>query len=250
MGVKEARMNVYRQELKIRSTDVDMYQRLRPSVLFALFQEAAIAHVEELGVGRDKTLERGLLWIVTLQSVQIDRMPRYGEDVVLSTWPGEFMHIIFPRYFSLETADGEPLLKASALWSLIDAESRKLVFPEKYGLRLDGEKTGEEIPLPTAIKNIACTESREFIVPYSYIDLNGHMSNIKYLDIAEDCIAGQTDGLKLRAIRVEYAKETRLGESLTVSWGREGNSFFFVGRSNDKNFRLRLEYEPQAGDLL
>ena len=54
-------MSIYRKELLLRSEHVDMYRRLRTSELFRLLQEASIRHTEELGMGRDKTLDRGVL---------------------------------------------------------------------------------------------------------------------------------------------------------------------------------------------
>ena len=90
-------MSTYRKQYTLRSADVDMRRRLRLSSLFTMLQEAAIAHTTELGMGREKTLDRGLLWIVTRLSIRINRLPKYDETVVLSSWPGETMHLYFPR---------------------------------------------------------------------------------------------------------------------------------------------------------
>ena len=172
-------MSVFRQELLLRSKDVDMYRRLRTSELFRLLQEASIRHTEQLGMGREKTLDRGLLWVLLLQTAQIERIPEYDERVVLRSWPGRTMHLLFPRFYSMETAAGEPLLRASALWGLVDRETRKMVFPERYGVEIEGTVTGEEIALPSAPARMDCGESRPFTVPYSYVDLNGHMKDRK-----------------------------------------------------------------------
>ena len=90
-------MSMYHQELLLRSKDVDLHRRLRTSRLFELLQEASIAHTEQLGMGRDKTLDKGLLWIVGLQRAEIRRMPEYDEQILLKSWPGETMHLFFPR---------------------------------------------------------------------------------------------------------------------------------------------------------
>ena len=90
-------MSVYRQELLLRSKDVDMFRRLRTSELFRLLQEASIRHTEQLGMGRDKTLDKGILWVLLLQSAEIARMPEYDERIVLKSWPGRTMHLLFPR---------------------------------------------------------------------------------------------------------------------------------------------------------
>jgi acyl-ACP thioesterase len=235
-------MSVYRQELLLRSKDVDMYRRLRTSELFRLLQEASIRHTEELGMGRDKTLDKGILWVLLLQSAEIARMPEYDERIVLKSWPGRTMHLLFPRYYRLETAAGEHLLSASALWSLVDEKTRKVVFPERYGVEIEGIVTGEEIALPSAPRRMDCTRSRPFTVPYSYVDLNGHMNNTRYFDLAEDCIPAAAGGRALRSIRTEYVSEARFGESFTVSWGEENGEYFLQGEGEKPVFRMRMEY--------
>ncbi len=235
-------MSVYREEIHLRAKDVDMHRRLRTSELFRLLQEASIRHTEQLGMGRDKTLDKGLLWVLTLQRAEIARMPEYDEHVVLKSWPGRTMHLLFPRYYSMETDRGEPLLKASALWCLVGQESRKFVFPERYGVTIEGVSTGEEIAMPGAPARLPFTEERAFRVPYSYVDLNGHMNNTRYFDLAEDCIDASAAGRALRLVNVEYVSEARLGEEFSVRWGVENGAYFLCGEGEKCVFRMRLEY--------
>lgn len=49
----------YEKKILIRSEQVDMTRKLRMSELFRLMEEASIAHTEELGCTRDRTLEIG-----------------------------------------------------------------------------------------------------------------------------------------------------------------------------------------------
>jgi acyl-ACP thioesterase len=235
-------MSIYREELLLRSKDVDMFRRLRTSELFRLLQEASIRHTEQLGMGRDKTLDKGILWVLLLQTAEITRMPEYDEQIVLKSWPGRTMHLLFPRYYRMETAAGEYLLSASALWGLVDQNTRKMVFPERYGVEIEGITTGEEIALPSAPKRMECTESRPFTVPYSYVDLNGHMNNTRYFDLAEDCIPAAAAGRQLRRIQTEYVSEARFGESFTVSWGEENGEYFLQGEGEKPFFRMRFVY--------
>ncbi len=235
-------MSVYREEIHLRAKDVDLYRRLRTSELFRLLQEASIRHTEQLGMGREKTLDKGILWIVGLQRAEIVRMPVYDEQIVLKSWPGKTMHLFFPRYYQIETAAGEVLVRASALWSLVDQETRKLVFPEKYGVVIEGEVTGQEIALPASPRKLELTEELPFRVPFSYVDLNGHMNNTRYFDLAEDCIPAAAEGRRLRLVQTEYASEARLGDTLQVRWGRQDAVFYLLGEGEKPVFRMRLEY--------
>ena len=83
-------MSEYREEILLRSKDVDMFRRLRTSELFRLLQEASIRHTELLGMGRDKTLDRGILWVLLMQRAEITRMPEYDEHTcsfpVITVW--------------------------------------------------------------------------------------------------------------------------------------------------------------------
>lgn len=236
-------MMVYEERLRLKSKDVNLYRRLRTSRLFELLQEASIRHTELLGMGREKTLDRGILWIVGLQRAEIARMPEYDEEIILKSWPGRTMRLFFPRYYSLETANGESLVKASALWSLVDEKTRKLVFPERYGVVIDGAETGAELAQPSAPRKLPFSGEDRFTVPFSYVDLNGHMNNTRYFDLAEDLIPAAAQGKALRTVVTEYASEARLGDSLLARWGCEDNSWYLEGEAERCVFRMRLDYE-------
>ena len=234
---------IYTERLTLRSKDVDMFRHLRTSEFFKLLQEASIRHTEQLGMGRDKTLDKGILWVLLMQRAEVTRMPEYDERIVLKSWPGKTMHLLFPRYYSLETEEGEPLVRASALWGLVDAKTRKAVFPERYGVEIEGVETGGEIDLPGPIRKMACDREKRFEVPYSFVDLNGHMNNTRYFDLAEDCVGAAAKGKLLKEIRTEYVNEARFGEELTLRWNGENGIVFLSGESSKPVFRMTLQYE-------
>ena len=235
-------MSVYRVKFRLRNAEVDLNRRLRLSTMLRMMQEASIAHTEELGAGREKTLDRGLLWVVTLQEARINRMPEYDEEITLESWPGDTMHLFFPRYYRIIGADGAVLVTAAALWVLMDSVERKMVFPEDKNVAVPFEKTGFEPPLPRAPRHIETTREASFTVPFSYTDMNGHMNNTRYFDLAEDSIPASAAGKALRLVQTEYVSEARLGAALQVRWGEENGAFFLLGEGEKPVFRMRLEY--------
>ena len=236
-------MSVYTTELRLRNKDVNLHRRLRTAMLFELMQEASIRHTEELGMGRKMTLDRGLLWMVTLQRAEIARMPEYDECITLESWPGETMHLLFPRYYRVLDEGGNTLVSASALWALVDQETRRMIFPDRYGVHVEGCVTGHEIELPSPPRKAQGGEASRFTVPFSYLDLNGHMNNTRYFDLAEDLIPAAAEGRALREIQVEYSSEARLGDTLSITLEQDGGCFFISGDTEKKIFRMRLCYE-------
>ena len=237
---------MYRILYQILSSDTDANRTLRLSRLFTLLQEASIAHTTLLGMGRERTLDRGLLWIVTLQRAQILRLPVYDERIVLKSWPGKTMHLLFPRYYRIEDEQGHALVAASALWALMDERTRRVVFPEQHGIRIRGVHTGKEIPLPVPPKMPPLLETEPFTVPYSYVDFNGHMNNTRYFDLAEDTIPAAAAGRALRTVLIEYVNEARCGEELAVRWGQAGDDWYLTGEAGKTVFRMRLGYAPEG----
>jgi acyl-ACP thioesterase len=236
--------NVYSVTRKLRNADVDMHRRLRPSVLLAMLQEAAIAHTEQLGMGRHMTLDRGLLWIITLQQLTVRRMPCYDETITVESWPGKTMHVFFPRYYRVTGEGGEVLVEGSALWTLMDEKTRSAVFPDEHGIVIPGVVTGRETPLPRPPRPLELTAETAFTVPYSYVDLNGHMNNVRYLDLAEDALPAELHERALRALQIEYCGEARLGAVLRLRWGSDGGIWYLAGEAEKRVFRMRLEYDP------
>lgn len=141
------------------------------------------------------------------------------------------MHVFFPRYYRMLDSSGNPLLSASALWTLIDAETRTFIFPEKEGIQVSGEVTGNEIALPSGIRPLPAKRAEQFTVPYSHTDINGHMSNIRYIDECENMIPSTASSKSLKEISVEYSREVRLGETMVISLGSSDSSYFFSGDS-------------------
>ena len=236
-------MSVYKVKFRLRNAEVDLNRRLRLSTMLRMMQEASIAHTEELGAGREKTLDRGLLWVVTLQEARINRMPEYDEEITLESWPGDTMHLFFPRYYRIIGADGAVLVTAAALWVLMDSVERKMVFPEDKNVAVPFEKTGFEPPLPRAPRHIETTREASFTVPFSYTDMNGHMNNTRYFDLMEDTLPPELHTKRLTKIGIEYRAEARLGDELTLRWGSEGNDWFLSGETDKQLFKMRMTYE-------
>lgn len=212
--------------------------------LFLLLQEVSTIHCDELGYGMEVVGPRGLIWVVVRQRLELIRCPLPGEEICLRTWPGLTRHGMFPRYYTIESKDGQKLGEACALWTLVDAQSRRMIRPEDYGVDLKGLKTGEEGALPRAPEKLEQQESRIFTVPEEYLDLNGHMNNTRYYELAELSIGPDTlgDAQLCRAV-TEYSAEALLGDALQIRIGRDGGHFYITGDTEEPIFKMHLEYK-------
>ena len=236
-------MSIYRQDFRLLSSEVDMSRTIRLSTLFTRLQEVAIAHTIELGVTREKTLDLGLLWAVTQYNVRFHRLPEYDETVSLLSWPGKTMHLYFPRYFRLVDTKGKVLLEASSLWVLIDEKTRGIVFPEAHDIYIKEIVTGNELSLPGRLRKAETDERTSFTVPYSCIDLNGHMNNARYYDLALDLMPEELRRLRIRELIAEHIGEAQLGDVLSVGCAASDHSFYICGEKGKPVFRMKFQFE-------
>ncbi len=188
-------------------------------------------------------MEKGLMWVVTRYELSLDRALIPGEALDITTWASPVRHMLSQRNYLLADAGGLSLGRAAGSWALVDRETRAMV---DWTGRLDAfetEVTGLEPPRPAAPEKLEPQFSRVFTVPASWLDMNGHMNNTRYFDLAQTCIAPEADGLVLKTVRAAFLSEALAGDALTVSWARRDNLWSFSGVKNDAHcFRLSLEF--------
>lgn len=233
---------MYTLKYTVKSLDVNMFREMRLSAIFRALQEASDLHTELLGAGTDVILDRGLVWVVMLQRASFKRLPVCGEELEVKTWLGKTTHGLFPRYYRIEDAEDALIIEASVIWALMDIADRKMIIPSKRGIMLEWEETGFEPPLPKRPGRRDYSAEYEFTVPYSYIDLNGHMNNTRYFELAEDLSGLPASGKKLKELVIEYSAEAKLGEKLMVSMAIEDDTVYVEGGTDKKIFRLEMRY--------
>lgn len=235
-------MQIEAHEYKLSTAHCDLNRRLRLSELFTWFQEAAARQTAEMGLGPEATLTKGLLWIVTQWRVEISRLPEYGERVRLETWPGRILHIFFTRFYRLTDSEGRVLVQASALWALMDDKSRRIVPPAELGVVFEPVALEGQCPIPRPPKAIPASEEKRFSVTFSVLDINGHMNNTRYFDLAQDALYEVKKAAPPRLILCEYNGEAKLGDEISVKYGSDGDDVYLTGETDRRLFRMRLSY--------
>ena len=241
---------IYEKKVLIRSEQVDMTRCLRMSDLFRLLEEASIAHTEALGCTRDKTLDRGLLWVITRQSAEISEMPAYDEEIIVRSWQGEMQHVFFPRFYEIER-EGKVIIRGQALWMLVDEETRTFIMPEDYGIEIPGRPDSDDmfipaIAIPEAAGDAAASES--LVTRFSQIDINGHMNNTRYFDIIDDSLkkeirlSSEAAAPVPATVIANYLSELKLGDAFTLNQYKTGNDLYFEGAGDKLYFRIKYGF--------
>ena len=230
-------MEIYRKVVKTEN------RKLRTSELLHILQDAASEHCEIIGYSGDVVGPMGLIWVIARQKLSVHRYPKPGEELVVRTWPTPDRHGLFPRQYIIESTEGEKLVSACAIWTLMDVSTRRMIRPENYGIEFGGLITGEETASPRAARKLEISGEREFTVPEDYLDVNMHMNNTRYYDLAEDSIGRDGEEWILRELCTEYVSEALLGDKVLVRYGNEGDLWYVTGDTDNTVFRMNLTYD-------
>lgn len=220
--------SLFTKTLKIRAEHVDFRRKMRLSVLMRLFQECCIAHTEELGMGRKMTLDRGFLWVITNEHIKVTRLPEYDEDVVLESYPGPTLHYFFPRHFVMKDREGNVLIEISAIWALIDIKTRSMIDPKENGIVINGWENGKEIPMVTFLKVPPLNKKETIVATYSMVDINGHLNNTAYVDLALDRFEKEDLKRDIAEVKMTFKKEIPLGASFELAYDKIDHAYYLT----------------------
>ena len=238
----------------LRPHQVNAARVLRTSELLRLLQDTSVAHTEQLGLTKEKTLEKGLLWVIARQHVRISRMPVYDEEIRIVTWPDKMQHLFFPRRHQILSRDS-CLVEAEALWLLMSEQDRRVIFPAEYELSLPERPDVPSFPdlLPVRPPAGAAVVKEFLYTPrFSQTDLNGHINNACYFDLIDDMLpAGYLLTHAPSDISSEYGAEIRPGQTIRIRCLKSENApdlFWFEGipensETSRPSFRVRMQFQ-------
>ncbi len=237
---------MYSKKYYLGTSDVDAFLELKISSMFVMFQDVATEHAEMLGIGKTQTIDKGQFWVISRYAVNIIKMPRYLDTVVVKTYPGDDLRFIFPRYFQIEDEKGNVLVRASSTWCVLNKDTHSVVMNPFDGMKLPTEHYDGEEPLPQKVSTDEVKVVDKRVVRYSDIDLNSHLNNTKYIDYFMD--TKSLDFYKthrIKHITINYEKEMLYGDEVTLMSNEKTNEYM-VGFVNDKRiFEINIDYEKR-----
>ena len=259
----------------IRSSDTDFADQLHLSSLFALMQEAAYHHAEQISIGASSLDRADLTWILSKVSVRLDRLPHWGEPIWIRTWSRGVKKLVFLRDYQLlaGSPDAPPIVRATSEWLVARKSDHRPQRPEMILGPAGLQGVALEIPetFDFACSRIDPAPGRDLASPpepllikyadYSEIDRNHHVNNTHYVAWSMDAAyayfrdgPGQLPGLDTRpldlaAIDIQYLAEIRPGERTFLSVypdpGQPGMALLVEGSHADQKsiaFRALLSF--------
>lgn len=166
---------------RVRLGDVNARNRLRLDAVASYLQDVASDDVDDAGAEG--------AWVLRRTALAIIRLPRYGEEVELTTFCSGTGSRWAERRTRLSVAD-DPVVDAVAVWVYVDRAGRPVRledwFFDHYGEAAGGRRASSRLWLPPPADGAS---SRPWSLRTTDFDLLGHMNNAAYWYAVEDELA-------------------------------------------------------------
>jgi len=206
-------MAKYSIKARIRYSEVGPDSKLTITSLLDLFQNTSTFQSEDLGIGVEYLKEKEKAWVLSSWQVVINKMPSFGDEVLVETWSYGIKMAIGYRNFRLADRDGNTLCMANSLWAYIDT---KKLLPVRcpseesdlYGISdpLEMEPVSRKIAVPDDMQPLESFEVKGYL-----LDTNNHVNNAKYIEAASDYLP---DDFCYRTVRAEYKKSALIHDMI------------------------------------
>ena len=215
---------MYSFESRIRYSEVDQNQELSVTGIINYLQDCSTFQSEDLNLGITYLQEHHRAWWLSSWQIVIERYPRLGEEIIVSTWPYDFKGFYGMRNFALRNEAGELLAWANSLWVYVNLDTGRPARVDAEELsgyvlepRLDMKYEDRKVAVPAGGRQM-----ESFEVKKHHLDTNHHVNNGQYIRMAEEYLPGD---FRVRQMRAEYKNQARLGDRICPFVCREDGKY-------------------------
>jgi acyl-ACP thioesterase len=193
---------------RVRLGDVTASGRLRLDALARYLQDVAADDADEVGMAG--------AWVLRRTTLELGDLPRYREEVELTTFCSGTGGRIAERRTTL-TVDGRVAAEAAAIWVYVDREGRparlERWFFELYASAANGRKVNGRLhhtPPPPDVS------AARWPLRRADVDVLAHVNNAVSFAAVEDALAEVAAGRRLVRAEIEYRAPVDVGEELEL----------------------------------
>lgn len=176
--------NIWKQNFRIRSYEVDCRGRLSIGSIFNFMQEAASRHADALGVSIQQLLSENYTWLLSRLKIKMNSYPGWRDQLTVRTWPSGTQRLFALRDFQMIDQNDNLVGAALSAWLVIDTHTRRPVRISSFVDRLRPIE-GDHI-LADKLDKLSSCETHEsechFQVRYRDLDINQHVNNASYVE--------------------------------------------------------------------
>lgn len=232
---------IYSSNYKIGIEDIGINNEATNKALLRIMEDVSSLHSASVGYGPFEIETKKRAWMILDWKVKIIKRPIYNEEIIAQTWSRKAEKLYAYRDFQLNDKEGNIIAIGTSRWILVDIDRRRPIritqdIIDLYESEFDKSAFPEEIEdIKDDVKNEEYLFKKDYYIQRRDIDINEHMHNLSYLDMAYEILP--QDIYKNKAfnnVRIVYKKEIVYGEKVECYYFHHDDKYIITAKSNDK----------------
>ncbi|KGE13218.1 acyl-[acyl-carrier-protein] thioesterase [Sphingobacterium deserti] len=236
---------IYSKTVTLNFTQCYSNGRLKYSELNNLLQLTASEHAEALGFGYREMAANKQSWVLSRMRMEIDRLPKFLDEVTVKTWVQDFLGNRSIRNFEVYR-DDKKVIGVCSFWAVFSTALRRsenlaikidpaIVLPERSATRESFKRIEQETEY---------TETSQYVPKLSDLDIVNHVNNVKYTDWCFDLLPADLVLKKpFHTIDINYLKELKLAELVDIHSRVDDNAArFAIARGGKTIFLMQANF--------
>ncbi len=232
---------MYTFNTKVSYSRLDKNNKVPYYEIMNYLQDCSTFQSEELGAGVEYMKAVNRAWVVLAYKIKFLGQLNLRDEICVGTAPNDFGKVSAKRQYFIKNKKGDYLVKAEAMWALIELERRTPVRIQEEDIRMySPEIIFDDVKVSRKIKlNGDKKKMPEFRVLRSHIDGNGHMNNANYLRAAEEYLP---EVKNYRELEIVYNKEALEGDMIIpyIYEEQDGLGISFESQSGELHTKIKL----------
>lgn len=227
---------IINENFKIQLKDIGKNNYIKNRGILEILENIATHHSDMVGFGPNDIEKVGVSWVLLDWKIKVIKRPKYGETVNVNTWArtinDEIKKVYTYRDFEIYNKNNELAVIGTSKWALIDIKNGKIAKIEenvlnKYGVENKNVFNVGELDRLLIPKKF--THEIKYQISRRDIDLNRHMHNLYYLDLAYEVLPQEVyEQRPFEEFRINYKKEVRYGDKIKCKYTFENNQHIVV----------------------
>ena len=218
--------------------DINKNKELSNTGLLSYLEDIASMHSEMVGFGISNMEEVKKTWILLSWKIKILKRPKFNDIITIKTWSRLIEKFYAFRDFCIYDSNDELICIATSKWIFIDTERGKIVrvaddIIQKY--EQESISVFEEKDLQKLEEPENYIDKVDYKITKNMIDINNHLHNIYYLDIAKEVLP-EEDAFyhESNEFEVMYKNEVKLGETVKACYSQQNNCKYVTIKNLDE----------------
>lgn len=229
---------IFENNYKIDIRDITIDNKVTNKAILEYMENSACRHSDSVGYGILGIPNTKKVWLLLDWKFKMIERLNYGEEINIKTWSKGMEKCYAYRDFEVYNKQGKVVAIASTKWVLMDAENLKIIKADetiRKSYNEEKEKKVFEIEDLDKIKEPQQYE-KELIckIRKTDIDVNGHVHNLNYLDIAYEILPYSLKKCQqFENVRITYKKEIKPDSEIKVKYVKDENKEIVVIKDID-----------------